>query len=337
MSEPETVKATPVANDDEKGVVRYSIRDRQILLNTAIVRKFFCSDADDMGAYAFMGFCRAHQLDPFAREAYLSYRDGKPVIQVAYTTFMKRAERHPKYKGFKAGLILQKDSADTADIETVPGVVPLPLVAVQGEFIVPGWTLLGGWALVYRKDRTNDPIVATVALVDYIATKGTGEPMFLWKGKKATMIRKTAIAHGFQNAFPDEVGDMRIREEFDDEGKPGDTSIIEERPSEPLQAALPAHLEPLFDILEWNKAARAVFVAQHKGDTADEQTARLKALVDALPPKTPKVEDAVIVSGPQTALGAPAPGEGGPTTGAVTESAPPAKVPEPKATGLLDF
>jgi len=86
--------------------------------------------------------------------------------------------------------------------------------------------------------------------------------MALWRSKKATMIRKTAIAHGFQGAFPDEVGDMRVREEFDEEPKPGDEKPIPQ-PEEPK--ALPAHVEDLFSKLGWNKANRAIFLAQNKG------------------------------------------------------------------------
>ena len=287
------------AQDAEKGVMRYTVGDREILLTATIVRRFFCSDADDLSAMAFMGYCRAHRLDPFAKEVYLSVIDGRPTIQVAYTTFMKRAERHRQYKGFKAGLVLQKDDKDAVDVTGETGVVPAPLVALQGELVPPGYKLFGGWCKVLRKDREDTPALGVVALRDYIRYTKDGKVQRMWSGndgsKQATMIRKTSIAHGFRDAFPDEVGDMRIAEEYGDPEATGKPVAEADRPTEPPHAALPPAMVPLFERLGWNTAARVMFVAEHK-DNLEAATAELEREVKMLDGPPANAETAVIVS-----------------------------------------
>lgn len=266
MAEPEVLQGKPVRMDDEKGIVRYTVSEREVVLTSSIVRKFFCPDADDLAAMAFMGFCRAHKLDPFAKEAYLTVIDNRPTIQVAYTTFMKRAERHRQYRGFQAGLVLLKDADTAPDITGTEGVVPAPLVALQGELCPPGYKLIGGWCKVHRRDRQDMPSLGVVSVADYIRLTKEGKVQKMWSSKQATMIRKTAIAHGFRDAFPDEVGDMRINEEYDAPVPSDDPVPAADRPTEAPQAALPPAYVPIFDTLGWNIAARVIFAAHNQDE-----------------------------------------------------------------------
>jgi len=263
---------------DEKGIIKYSVlspmgEQQQITLTAAIVRKFFCADADDLIAMTFMGFCRSQGLDPFAKEIFLSVRkDGdtqelRPQITVAYQTFMRKAEASEHYKGFRAGTILQRKPDATIDIESEPDVVPKPLVACMGEFVPDGYTVIGGWCKVLRSDRPENPIISTVSLKDYSTGKST------WKKLEATMIRKVGIAHSFRDAFPGPLGRIYIQEEM-----PTQTAkvIAEAPPADSLKMLVPAELRETFDTLGWNNTQREMFVAMRKGKTTDEMMVELK-------------------------------------------------------------
>lgn len=263
---------------DEKGIIKYNVlnpmgEQQQITLTAAIVRKFFCADADDLIAMTFMGFCRSQGLDPFAKEIFLSVRkDGdtgelRPQITVAYQTFMRKAEASEHYKGFRAGTILQRKLDATIDIESEPDVVPKPLVACMGEFVPDGYTVIGGWCKVLRSDRPENPIISTVSLKDYSTGKAT------WKKLEATMIRKVGIAHSFRDAFPGPLGRIYIQEEM-----PTQTAkvISEAPPADALKMLVPAELRETFETLGWNNTQREMFVAMRKGKTTDEMLVELK-------------------------------------------------------------
>lgn len=98
------------------------------------------------------------------------------------------AERHPSYDGFEAGVIIfDKVAGDYQKRE--------------GSIVYEDEELLGGWAKVYRKDRTR-PSYEEVKLTEYDTGKS------LWKGKKATMIRKVALVHALREAFPSTFGSL---------------------------------------------------------------------------------------------------------------------------------
>ena len=80
------------------------------------------------------------------------------------------------------------------ETDVAPLDIPLAIVYEDEE-------LLGGWAKVYRKDRTR-PSYEEVKLTEYDTGKS------LWKGKKATMIRKVALVHALREAFPSTFGSL---------------------------------------------------------------------------------------------------------------------------------
>ena len=61
--------------------------------------------------------------------------------------------------------------------------------------VLPGETLVGGWAEVHVKDRSI-PAKEEVSLAEY--NKGQSQ----WKTMPATMIRKVALVHALREAFP---------------------------------------------------------------------------------------------------------------------------------------
>jgi phage recombination protein Bet len=157
------------------------------------VKNFICPDATDAECKIFLETCRTYHLNPFTKEAYLIHYDNKnadtaSTIVLGKNCYMQLAERHPKYDGFEAGLIL----TDEATGETYDR---------EGTIVYDGEKLLGGWARVYRSDRTR-PTYEAVKLTEY----NTGKS--LWASKPGTMIRKVALVHALREAFPSTYGTM---------------------------------------------------------------------------------------------------------------------------------
>lgn len=157
------------------------------------VRNFICPKATDAECKIFLETCKQYHLNPFTKEAYLIHYDNKnedtaSTIVLGKNCYMQMAERHPSFDGFEAGVIVL-----TADGQ---------LLNREGSIVYDGGggeTLLGGWAKVYRKDRTRASY-EEVKLSEY----DTGNS--LWNGKKATMIRKVALVHALREAFPSTFG-----------------------------------------------------------------------------------------------------------------------------------
>lgn len=157
------------------------------------VRNFICPKATDAECKIFLETCKQYHLNPFTKEAYLIHYDNKnedtaSTIVLGKNCYMQMAERHPSFDGFEAGVIVL-----TADGQ---------LLNREGSIVYDGGggeTLLGGWAKVYRKDRTRASY-EEVKLSEYDTGKS------LWNGKKATMIRKVALVHALREAFPSTFG-----------------------------------------------------------------------------------------------------------------------------------
>lgn len=168
-------------------------------LTLDIIKKFVCPTATDQEAYTFLQLCKSQNLNPFLREAYLiKYGTDAASIVVGKETFTKRADRLPQYNGFKAGLILLSGGN---------------VIYREGSFFTSAETLLGGWAEVYRSDRTiayrNE-----VKLEEYQGKTKSGEITKMWREKPATMIRKVPLMQSLREAFPDEFGGMYGAEEI---------------------------------------------------------------------------------------------------------------------------
>ena len=148
----------------------------------------------------FINVCRGAGLNPFLKDAYLTkYSASEPAtIVVGKNAFMKKAESNQKYRGFEAGIIVDK----VGTIEHK-----------QGSFILPDEKLLGGWARVHRDDRAV-PFFAEVALSEYINMKKDGTPNKFWGTKTATMIRKVALVQCLREAFPAELAGLYEEDEI---------------------------------------------------------------------------------------------------------------------------
>lgn len=159
----------------------------------ADIRNFIEPKATDAECKIFLETCKQYKLNPFTKEAYLIHYDNKnedtaSTIVLGKNCYMQMAERNPNFDGFEAGVIVL-----TADGQ---------LLNREGSIVYDGdggETLLGGWAKVYRKDRTRASY-EEVKLTEYDTGKS------LWNGKKATMIRKVALVHALREAFPSTFG-----------------------------------------------------------------------------------------------------------------------------------
>lgn len=191
----------------EKTLMKNELKEQGLTLEE--IKKYICPKATDQEAYMFLQLCKAQNLNPFLREAYLiKYGDEKATMVTGKETFTKRADRLSQYDGFKAGVIVQSGEA---------------INYREGSFVIKGEILLGGWAEVFRKDKSHS-FRNEVSMTEYARKKRDGTLMQNWQangGMPATMIRKVAIVQALREAFPDEFGGMYSPEEM-----PIDSSVM---------------------------------------------------------------------------------------------------------------
>lgn len=155
------------------------------------VRNVICPKATDAECKIFLETCRQYKLNPFTKEAYLIHYDNNSdatasSIVLGKACYMQMAERHPQYDGFEAGVIVMANGQ---------------LFNREGAIVYEDEKLVGGWAKVYRKDRSR-PSYSEVKFSEYDTGKS------LWKAKPATMIRKVALVQALREAFPTTFGTL---------------------------------------------------------------------------------------------------------------------------------
>lgn len=205
--------------------VTYTANGEEVSLSFQDVRKFICENATDAECKIFIETCRGNGLNPFLREAHLIKYDAKSAasIVVGKNAFTKRAEMHPQFDGYEAGLVV-----------LVNGKIEYR----EGSAVYEGEELLGGWAKVYRKDRTR-PSFDEVNLNEYIQTKtdknGNVVPNSMWASKPGTMIRKVALVHALREAFPSALGAIYSEEEVNVDVEGSFRELPNEEPSAPAR------------------------------------------------------------------------------------------------------
>lgn len=195
-----TSAAQALIGANEKGRVSYEVNGETVNLSFAIVRNYLTrgnAAVTDAECIMFISLCKANKLNPFLGDAYLvKYdRSGPAQMVTARDAFAKRAEGGTGFEGFQSGVIVERAGQ---------------ALELEGAFFLPGDTLIGGWAKVYRSDR-RFPVVQRVRLQEYNTGKST------WAAKPATMIQKVAEAHAFRKAFPMATAGLYTPEEMPDE------------------------------------------------------------------------------------------------------------------------
>lgn len=216
----------------------YMAGDQQVALTPQIVRDYFVSGNKEnvslQEVVTFMNLCKYSGLNPWEKEAYCIKYGSEPATLVAgKAAFLKRAESNPAFDGMSCGII-------TLDPET--GMTE----ERHGAFYLPGETIVGGWAEVYRKDRAH-PTRVEVSFDEYAGRKRDGSMNGQWKTKPATMIRKVAQVQALREAFPTTFGAMYAAEEMGVE-EPVETPIPQ-----------PAEQQPATVEIADNPAADALF------------------------------------------------------------------------------
>lgn len=197
------ISKAPAVKDAPKPVV-FQVNGAEVKLTPAIVRNYLVSgDKDrvsDQEIAMFINLCKFSQLNPWLREAYcIKYGTEPATMVVGKEAFMKRAENHPQFDGFEAGIIVQYENGEIENR--------------NGTFMTKDDILLGGWAEVYRKDRSHS-IRAEVSFEEYAGRKKDGSLNGQWTKKPATMIRKVALVQALREAFPAALGGMYSAEEI---------------------------------------------------------------------------------------------------------------------------
>lgn len=175
----------------------YEVNGEQVELTMNTVKQYLVQgQADkvtDQELVMFMNLCKYQKLNPFLKEVYLVKYGNNAQNITSKEAFMKRAENHPKYDGFKAGIIVINKSNGELNRR-------------EGTFHLENETLVGGWAKVFREDRKY-PSIAEVSMKEYSKNQST------WKDIPSTMIRKVALVQALREAFPTDLGAMYTEEE----------------------------------------------------------------------------------------------------------------------------
>lgn len=209
------------------------------LLNSGIVRKYLDPQgkaSDEELAY-FIAQAKAQNLNPFTKEIYfIKYGNQPAQVVTAKSAFEKKADSHPQFDGKEAGVIYLMDGE---------------IKYSKGAFIPKGAEILGGWAKVYRKDRTyptetevsfeeydNSKIRARIKEltqqgkdITYPLTNSYGKTIGEnnWDTMPCVMIRKVALVSAYREAFPAELGASYEADEIQLDNIPKDVTPTKNR------------------------------------------------------------------------------------------------------------
>lgn len=153
---------------------------------------FRCPNATDFEIEHFTRLCAAQALNPFLRDAYIiKYGNNPAQIVIGREAYSRRAEQHPHYDGIESGIIVERAGQ---------------IVEQVGTFRLDGDVVAGGWAKVYRKDRSR-PFTVTVSFAEYTTRNN------LWNSKPGTMIQKVAMVQALREAFPNSFSGLYDEDE----------------------------------------------------------------------------------------------------------------------------
>lgn len=199
-------------------IERYNAGGTEIELNNNIVKQYLVSGdpskVTDAEVKMFVELCKAQRLNPFLREAYLvKFGNNQAQIIVGKDVFLKRAKANPKFKGFTAGIIVQKKDGAYQNR--------------PGTFYTPDEKIVGGFCKV-AVEGWDFPLEHTVAMSEFSRNTAT------WKSMPAVMIRKVALVQALREAFPDDFQAMYSEEEMpvDDEALDSDHVVIDDAVAE---------------------------------------------------------------------------------------------------------
>ena len=194
----------PARQGQQPMSITIKTNDQLVEVNESQIKNYLCPNATRAEVFMFLQLCQAQNLNPFIGEVYLVKYKNKAEMIVGKETFLKRAESHPDYEGFEAGVIVYNSKKE--------------ITYRNGAFYVPDdEKLVGGWAEVKRKGI--QPIRIEINLKEYIKYKADGGIQSMWKTMPGTMIRKVALVQAFREVFPSALGGCYIQEESSDQNE----------------------------------------------------------------------------------------------------------------------
>lgn len=159
------------------GTVEMSVND---------VLRWLHPEAPPPAAFKFLVTCAAHAVNPMLGEAHLVQMGGQWVTVVDKSGWIRKAEDRPEYDGFEAGITIQSMNP-TTKVRGEPR-------DITGSSLPHSHVVSGGWAKVYRKDRSR-PTEARVSMMEY---RRENTPN--WQKMPCTMIRKVALVHALRES-----------------------------------------------------------------------------------------------------------------------------------------
>lgn len=216
--------------------VEYMAGGMKVKLTPSIVKNYLVSGDKDRVSIQevamFMNLCKFSGLNPWLKEAYcIKYGNEPATMVVGKEAFEKRAEENPAYDGDESGIVVLDKN----------GVITYR----KGTLKLPDEEIIGGYAEVWRKDRSYSTRIE-VSFDEYAGRKKDGTLNSQWAKKPATMIRKVALVQALREAFPTSFGGMYIAEEqgidepnfsVSDVIEMQETQVIAEQQEEPVQEA----------------------------------------------------------------------------------------------------
>ena len=222
------VNNTLVKKQTTDTAITFTAGNDTVKLSPSIIKKYLVSGdsntVTDQELMMFMMMCKANHLNPWNKEAYcIKYGTQPATMVVGKEAYMKRANAHPQYDGMDDGIVvLVKETGE--------------MIYRKGTITIEGEQIIGGWAEVYRKDRSRSTRVE-VSFAEYAGRKKDGSLNGQWSSKPATMIRKVAQVQALREAFPDTLGGLYTA---DEQGVDEPTDMIFEQPAEVKAEPTPA-------------------------------------------------------------------------------------------------
>ena len=173
--------APATQNAEEKGsalAAVYEANGMEVKLTPALVRDYLGSgnkeDVSFQEIAMFINLCKFNGLNPWLKEAHcIKYGNFPATMVVGKSAFEKRAESHPAYDGCTAGIITLHEESGEIDYKC-------------GCMRFPGEKIVGGWAEVWRKDRSHSTRIE-VPFDEYAGRKKDGSLNSQWAEKPGTM------------------------------------------------------------------------------------------------------------------------------------------------------
>lgn len=198
------VNNTLVAKKTEDMATVFNAGGKEVKLTPDTVKRYLVSGdpsvVTDEEIRMFIELCKFNGLNPWLKEAYLiKYGTANPAtLVVGKEAYMKRAESNDTYDGCESGII----------VLTTEGEITYRV----GTVLLEGERIIGGWAEVFRKDRTHSTR-NECSFREYAGFTKDGKLNRQWASKPATMIRKVALVQALREAFPSTYGAMYTAEE----------------------------------------------------------------------------------------------------------------------------